>query len=253
MKLDPSYLKLSPFLLFLSTSMLMAATNTVYINQIPDLTQSRIHDREYGYGFELCAPVAVSNSFVRLTHEPDRQIELVKLLASSRYMNTNVWKGTRTTDLLNGVDAFARDMFGGYSSLEYQGWKKHPAQFSTGIDIPGLSWITEGIDKGSAVWLNVGWYRYDSHSKTYQRVGGHWVTLVGHDGNILIIHDPAPRAGRFFANEFVHTYVITDGVLAYRLTGLNRSAKGYLLLGEGMHIKSMSDTAIVDGAVKFTL
>ena len=122
-----------------TSSSLQAAGHSELINQIPDLTQSRITGWQYGYGSEFCAPVAVSNSLSWMTDRLHDQIELTKLLASSRYMNTDVWRGTRTTDVLNGVHAFVIDVFGGYSSLEYQGWKKHPAQYSSGGIHTGFS------------------------------------------------------------------------------------------------------------------
>ena len=236
---------------FALVSPLMAGSNTEFIDAIPDFTQSRIAEPAYAYGAELCAPVAVSNSLSWMTNTRSRQDELVKLLASRDYMNTNVRRGTRTSDLLDGVHAIAMDLFGGYRSLEYQGWKKHPARFSTGVAIPDIDWITEGMDQNSAVWLNVGWYRYDRRHNVYHRVGGHWVTLAGYDGDVLIIHDPAPRAGLSFANEYVHTALINDGYLVDRNTGFYRPAKGYPLLGQGMHIKSIADVAIIDGAVRF--
>ena len=239
-------------LLVITSSPLMAASNTTFINEIPDFTQSRITGWQYGHGSELCAPVVVSNSLLWLANIRGGQAELAQLLASSRYMNTDVWRGTRTTDILTGVDAIAMDLFGGYTGLEYQGWKKHPVQYSTGVEVPDIHWITAGVEKDSAVWLNVGWYRYDRRKNSYNRVGGHWVTLAGYDANILIIHDPAPRAGHGFANEYVHTSRIEDGTMSDRATGLYRPARGYLLLGEGMHIKSIADVAIVDGAIKFS-
>jgi len=232
---------------------LMAASNTAFINEIPDFTQSRITGWLYGYGSEYCAPVAVSNSLTWMTNSRGDQADLAKLLASGRYMNTDAWKGTRTTDLLSGVHDIAIDMFGSYKSLEYQGWKKHPVQYSTGTKVPDFHWITDGISEGSAVWLNVGWYRYDRHNNTYYRAGGHWVTLVGYDYSILIIHDPAPRAGQSFANEYVHTSTIGSGSLAGTTRGLPRSARGYILFGEGMHVKKAADVGIIDGAVKFRL
>ena len=211
-------------------SLLMAAGNTAYINEIPDFTQSRITGWQYGHGSEYCAPVAVSNSLMWLTNFGSEQAGLAKLLASGRYMNTDIWKGTTTSDLLRGVDAIARDLIGGYVSLH---------------------WITDGISRDSAVWLNVGWYQYDRVNDIYHRVGGHWVTLVGYDASILIIHDPAPRAGQSFANEYVYTSRIGGGILTGSLSGLPRPARGYLLLGKGMHLKRIADVAIVDGAVRF--
>ena len=233
------------------SSSLLAAGQSGYINQIPDLTQSHISGRQYGYGSEFCAPVAVSNSLMWLADISAEQTELAKLLASARYMNTDVWKGTRTTDVLNGVHAFAMDFFGGYSCLEYQGWKLHPARFSFGESTPDFRWIIEGVGMDSAVWLNVGWYRYDGYSDIYHRVGGHWVTLAGYEAATLIIHDPAPRAGQTFANEYVYVSEIERGMLADNRSGAFMPAKGYLLLGEGMHIKSTADVAILDGAIKF--
>lgn len=229
----------------------MAESNTEFIDAIPDFTQSRISGRAYGYGAELCAPVAVSNSLSWITNTRNTQAELVKLLASSDYMNTDIRRGTRTWDLLHGVNAIAVDLFGHYSRLEYQGWKKHPARFSTGVDIPDMDWIIDGIGKDSAIWLNVGWYSYNSDNNSYKRVGGHWVTLVGYESDLLIIHDPAPRAGQSFSNEYVHTSVIEGGALVDSNTGLYRSAAGYLRLDKGMHIKSIADVAVIDGAVKF--
>lgn len=233
------------------SSSLLAASNTAFINDIPDFTQSQIRGWRHHNGSQYCGPVAVSNSLYWMSAMNGNQADLVKALASRRYMNTDVTRGTSTANLLNGVHAIAIDLFGGYDSLAYQGWKFHPAKYSTGVDIPDFSWITEGIANDSTVWLNVGWYRYDRNTDVYYRLDGHWVTLVGYDDDILILHDPAPRAGLKFANEYVHTSSIRSGVLAGSVAGLPRSASGYLLLGEGMHIKSIADVAIIDGAVKF--
>jgi hypothetical protein len=165
-------------------------------------------------------------------------------------MNTDRSRGTATTQFLNGVDAMAVDLFGGYQMLQYQGWKQHPQKFSTGIKTPELRWIAEGVADDSAVWLNVGWYQFDAINHVYHRVGGHWVTVVGYDDNILIIHDPAPRAGSSFANEYVHTVQLQGGILADQRSGLKQQAEGYLVLGTGMHVKAIADIAVVDGAVR---
>ena len=229
----------------------MADSHTAYINSIPDFTQSHLSGRQFGYGSEMCAPVAVSNSIAWMTGKTDNQYALALQLASPAYMNTNVWKGTGTAGVLNGVDVIANELFGDYRGLEYQGWKKHPRRFASGESIPNINWIKQGVGRMSAVWLNIGWYRYIRRSNTYYRIGGHWVTMVGYDDNLLILHDPAPRAGDAFANEYVDTGRIENGTLVDRSTGLYKPARGYVLLGEGMHIKRGADVAIIDGAVRF--
>jgi hypothetical protein len=238
-------------LLLMTPVLLFAASNTAYIHQIPDMTQSEIGGWQYAFGAQYCAPVAASNSFYWLADNKGDQRVLARSLASTRYMHTDKDRGTATAQFLNGVDAMAVKLFGGYQQLEYQGWKRHPRKFSTGIKIPEWRWIIEGVADGSAVWLNVGWYQYDSVNHAYHRVGGHWVTVVGYDDDMLIIHDPAPRAGQSFANEYVHTVQLRGGMLADQRSGLYQPAEGYLVLGTGMHLKSIADVAVVDGAVRF--
>lgn len=238
-------------LLLMTPELLLAASNTAYIHQIPDLTQSEIGGRQYGFGAQFCAPVAASNSFYWLAGSKGDQRELARSLASTSYMDTDRNRGTTTAQFLNGVDAMAVDLFDGYQKLEYQGWKRHPRKFTTGIKIPEWRWIIEGVADDSAVWLNVGWYQFDTVNHVYHRVGGHWVTVVGYDDNILIIHDPAPRAGQSFANEYVHIAQLHGGILTDQRSGLYQRADGYLVLGTGMHLKPIADVAVIDGAVRF--
>ncbi len=77
------------------------------------------------------------------------------------------------------------------------------------------------------------------------------MTLVGSNGKQLIFHDPAPRAGGGFSNEFVNYSIINSGMLVGRKSGLPTEAKGYISLGKGMHLKSSADFAIIDGVVYF--
>ena len=98
---------------------------TEFANQIPDFTQTNIRGSYYGNGQQFCAPVAVSNSIMWLANLEYGQVELIEKLASSNYMNTNLQNGTGTTGVLNGVDRIARELFGSYERLEYQGWRKH--------------------------------------------------------------------------------------------------------------------------------
>ena len=227
--------------------------NSAYINEIPDFTQTDVRGKNSGNGQQYCAPVAVSNSLMWLGQKKIDQLRLIEKLASSDYMNTSLKNGTGTTGVLNGVNKIAAELFGGYSELEYQGWRKHPGQYSRGVKVPELDWLSRGISGKSAVWLNVGWYKFDRDKNEYRRIGGHWVTLVAVENDMFIIHDPAPRAGQSFANEYVRISRIRDGTLVGNKSGLPAPAKGYFILGRGMHTKSSADVAIVDGAVLFVI
>ncbi|MEO0924657.1 MAG: hypothetical protein AAFY63_02155 [Cyanobacteria bacterium J06643_13] len=225
----------------------IAANN--FANQIPDFTQTEFKGSQNGNGQQFCAPVAISNSIMWLAGMEKGQVELIERLASANYMNTSLKNGTGTTGVLKGVDKIARELFGSYKRLEYQGWRKHPQRYLAKSRVPRLDWIKNGISDKSSVWLNVGWYQYDSLSDRYKRIGGHWVTVVGHKRDTLIIHDPSPRAGQTFSNEHVAVNKLSSGTLTGKKTGLPISAEGFFSLGKGMHLKSNADYAIIDGAV----
>jgi hypothetical protein len=136
-------------LVLIAISMLSHAVHgdSAYINEIPDFTQTDVRGEKNGNGQQYCAPVAVSNSLMWLDQKQTGQLQLIEKLASRRYMNTSLKNGTGTTGVLNGVDKIAVEFFGGYSSLEYQGWRKHPGRFSTGVKVPELDWLERGISK----------------------------------------------------------------------------------------------------------
>jgi len=234
----------------------------------PDLTQTDPDGKLPNQGRSHCGPVSVSNSFAWLANNgfgnllptlPGRkqaQFEMARLLGSKKYMSTNS-KGTGTGGVTLGVSRYIKDRGYEYHYLKYQGWRKHPSQFSTAVDVPDLSWIKEGLKGNSAVWLNVGWYKHDSSTDKYLRTGGHWVTLVGYgvdkkgnvDPAILIIHDPSPGAGKYPSHEYVRIKSISKGKLTGTQSGLPRSAKGYYIMGNGMHINKKGDVGILDGVV----
>ena len=231
-----------------------AATAERRLNaRIPDFTQTEIRGAGHGNGQQFCAPAAVSNSLFWLAPRGLAQQDLVKLLASEAYMKTSLKDGTGTSGVLRGVHRYATETFGEYQSLLYQGWRKHPATFSTGIRVPTLSFIERGVTRRSAAWLNVGWYRLDRTRREYRRVGGHWVTLVGFDfvKNQLIISDPAPRATP--GHEYISYRRLAGGRLVGKKSGLPTNAEGYLQLGRGIHLHPKAETAIIDGVVLFEL
>lgn len=244
---------------------------TKRINSIPDFLQTDTSAEFPLKGEMFCAPVSVSNSFVWLSkngfeklmdctgENKKNQIEMIKILSSKNYMNTSIKMGTGTPGLMEGIKKYLKDSGYNYKRLQYQGWRSHPKEFKTGVQIPKLNWIKQGVIGKGGVWANVGWYRYNNFKNEYTRIGGHWVTIVGYGidetGNInpgiLIIHDSALRAGNQFANEYVVVKQIKSGRLVgdKRYKRLPRSAKGYYILTGGMHIHRKADAAILDGVI----
>ncbi len=228
-----------------------APNNTNFYNEIPDLLQTKDSAGFPGGGKQFCGPVAVSNSLVWLKGETSEelQIELVHKLSSPDYMNTNTSNGTGTSGLIRGVVRYAEEALGGYQKLEYRGWRKAPKKYKSNLTTPTLDFIKSGLHRRGSVWLNIGWYKYNASSQEYHRVGGHWVTLVGYEKDQLVIHDPSPRAGHSFSNEFVNFSLISGGTLTGNKKGLPTKAKGFIKLGSGMHLPSRANAAVIDGAV----
>jgi hypothetical protein len=132
------------------------------------------------------------------------------------------------------VDWYLQDCGYQYARLQYQGWRYHDPAFGTGVEVPDLPWIKQGIRGYSSAWLNLGWYNYDAGTDQYTRTGGHWVTLVGygHDSSLatptyLIIHDPAWGDGSSIFNLYLFLERIDSGTLVGNYSGLPRSAVGY--------------------------
>ena len=177
-------------------------------------------------------------------------------------MNTNPDEGTGPSQLVFGAAKWVRDAGYHVERLEYQGWRVvHPKEIATGESIPRLEWLKKGMHDNAAVWINVGWYRYTPNNMQFERIGGHWVTLVGYGrderGNknpsYIIVHDPGSRAGTAPAHEYVRTDQIPRGTLVGNKTGLPRKADGYLALSRGMHISSRANGAILDAAIVMKL
>lgn len=225
--------------------------NDSFISEIPDLLQT-LNDAEFtGDGQQFCAPVSVSNSLVWLegNREQSYQIALVKKLASSEYMNTSEKNGTDVMGVIHGVNKYALERWGNFKTLEYSGWRPSPAAFKSQQKTPTVNWMTQALHRKGAVWLNLGWYSPEGID--YRRNGGHWVTLVGYENGKLIIHDPSPRAGHNFSNQFLTVSTIQSGELIRGDS--RRRAKDFLLVQEGLLNLRQGRVGIIDGAIKFEL
>ena len=144
------------FLLVLACLPATAMAETRYFANVPDFTQTEVQGKAFGNGQQFCAPAAVSNSLLWLGADAASQKDLVELLASPSYMNTNLKIGTGTSELLHGVDRFVREEFGDYETLTYQGWRKHPGQFSDNNKVPTLDFMARGVADQAAAWVNIG-------------------------------------------------------------------------------------------------
>lgn len=222
-----------------------------FYNEIPDLLQTLNSAGFAGDGQQFCAPVAISNSLVWLEDNKDEnyQIDLVHKLSSPTYMNTNTVNGTNVFGLTRGVHKYALERWGKYKILQYSGWSKAPTQFHSSLKKPTVDWMTSVLHRKGAAWINIGWYNPDGIN--YRRTGGHWVTLVGYEQGKLVIHDPAPRAGKIFSNQFISLSPITGGQL---INGTRTTtAREHFIISDGMNISSKGKFGIIDGAVIFEL
>ena len=236
--------------------------NRQFISQIPDLLQTHPLADFLKGGQNYCAPVAVANSLSWLAGKKsvDNQIHLAGRLANSRYMNS-AEKGTTPAALLNGVDTYFKDHGQRPKKLAFQGWRSVPAKYrrAAGSQID-LNWLADGISESSTVWLNVGWYKKTDKSGNFKRVGGHWVTLVGYElnnaygpENRLIVHDPAPRSGAQFANEYVNLERQHGGFLVDKDHQRKQRLAGLYRMSGGMHVSERADFALLDGAVRLDM
>ena len=161
------------------------------------------------------------------------QYKVALALGEKKYMNTNLKTGTGAAAVLEGLSRYVEDRGYKHDYLKYQGWRKHAGRFATGVEIPQLKWTKQGLKGDSAVCMNVGWYKYTASKDEYVRIGGHWITLVGYgadregkrDDAVLIVHDPATRAGKGPAHDYVWLKQIKSGRLTGKSSGLPCPAK----------------------------
>ncbi len=239
-----------------------------HLRPMPDLTQTDPALGVSGGGEAWCGPVAVSNALAWLGSQGretllpagasprDRQLELVRRLGSGRYMGTTPNGGTGAKNVLQGLHAFMRDSGWGYKRLQYQGWRGHPARFTTGVKSVELGFIERALAEGGVAVIHAGWYTPAKYGGDFhRRHGGHWLTVVGvnvdEHGNpadgVLVVHDPAPYAGAAGRRHFVQLRRLEAGWLLAEDGAF--PAKGFHRLEGGMQIKKDGDIAVLDGAV----
>jgi hypothetical protein len=241
------------------------------LSETPDLLQTDPEMALPAGGESHCAPVAASNALMWLVARGfdrlapagatprERQIGLVRLLGSHRFMGTDGENGTGTRGVLKGLHRYLEQTGHAYKRLRYQGWRAHDYRFTSRGKTPELSFITEGLAPRSIVIANVGWYRPAQDRPLYVRHGGHWLTVVGAGfdargnsaPNVLVLHDPAPYAGKDFENVYAELVPLDGGWLFEQRAAL--PARGYYQMAGGMYVKREGEIAILDGVVVLEL
>lgn len=222
---------------------------TEKINSIPDYYQ---RDKEYGGfprgGSVYCGPVTASNSLfwfskngypdiVQSTDNAKKdQYNLISELGSSNYINTQ--PGGASPDMIcSGVKKYLADKDYKDAIIKFFGWRPVQEEYRANSRIPDFGVAKEALIKNNAVWLNIGWYKYNEQKNEYKRTGGHWVTLVGYghngkkyDSDALIIHDPETR---WRENDYLKVQKITGGKLTGKMKNLPQDATGYTRFSTG--------------------
>lgn len=236
----------------------------------------------------FCGPTAVSNSLMWLddhgfsnisSNSANRKADqhaLIDTLASPTYMNTvsTADSGTVPYRLATGVERFVASSARGYQGrARWQGWQffieydvDKPAdpttlaRINTGIAVPELSFIRNGVEGVNSAWLLlVG--AQQSGNGNYSVGSGHWVTVVGHgrkangqaDPNALAVLDPRRPYGS--APIYVTVQNLTSGTMTVSYPGapaVSQSASGFPTL-QGFPNLAGGPITIVAGVVAFLL
>ncbi|MDY7091388.1 MAG: hypothetical protein SX243_00300 [Acidobacteriota bacterium] len=251
------------------------------IADTPDLMQTDPRaEIAFGGGRYHCGPVSVSNALVwlgrngyeKLLPEPIEdwadQGALVEALASEDYLRTST-HGTNESNFLRGVERYVEDHGYTIESLQYRGWTYHPEEYSGGSKRVDLDWLREQVVGASAVWLQIGWYRYEPATNSFRRFEAHWAALVGYEplaqasvsttddspfggpaaDLVLVVHDSAPRSGPTPHSDRTTLHPLESGTLVGVKRGLPVPASEYYRLGGELKIKEEADIGVLDGVV----
>ena len=157
---------------------------------------------------------------------PRDQFELIKLLGSTKYMNTNLTDGTSAIDLMSGLEKYLNDR--GYEvSIKYHGRQgKELGNFGKYYagEILNPELIRNKILNDERMILRIGYYEHDKKEGTYKRLDGHYVTVVGFKENSqdeVYVHDPSKYSGFEPKTETFKLVPINFGnIVQYRVEGM---------------------------------
>ncbi|MFC2030157.1 hypothetical protein ACFLWA_05450 [Chloroflexota bacterium] len=243
------------------------------MNSTPDLMQTDPALELANGGRTSCASVSITNSLgwladngfadLTLMDPAGERTHTATAQALDRHFGIPHSGGILPPRLVSELSRFL--LARGYQPtdfcLEYQGWLVSNGD----AQAPSIDVVKRGIIGTSAVWLLVGFYRYDNDTDEYVLLSHHYVTLVGYgldgsgsaDPSILIIHDPAPRSGEGISHDHVRLEPIDSGTLMVdpgsrlepHYPQLPVAAAGYYKLAGELAYNPEADVAILDAAV----
>lgn len=238
------------------------------IIDIPDLLQTHWKGKLDLGGYFHCGPVAASNAMAWLylagykdllpgiASLEEEQIQMVRILGSSGFMNTDFTSGgTTTRDMVDGILKYLHRSGYDRSAVYYAGWDMDLDGRNS--PVPDMKFLKRGFEKGGAVLLNIGWYSPETETSSYSRKSGHWVTMAGYGKgekgipaeDIIVVHDPAPWAGKEKKHHYVRFVPLPQAYLTGPYRGLPVDACGYLVAEEGLCKPSDRVVGIVEGAI----
>jgi len=184
----------------------------------------------------------------------EAQAAMIKLLMSPQMMKINPRTGTSSKGMIAGIRKYVEAC--GYSGqIGYQG-RAHFTDRSSFIGPnPNLDMIRACLaHPRGAVWLQAGFYNYDSQSRTFVRKKGHWVTLAGYDQQNLYIHNSSPRGETRPENDAVTPVPLpVVGAMGGDYNGPVKNSKGLYGLKSDTLKKDGTDGTILDGAMMMLL
>ncbi|HHI81600.1 MAG TPA: hypothetical protein ENJ99_00445 [Rhizobiales bacterium] len=184
---------------------------------------------------------------------------VARKLGSSRYMSTAPKGGTSHSRFLQGLSRFVSDA--GYASkITYWGRWQMPSKYGRiNITAPDIYAIQDSFSSGSAVFLSIGFYKQGSRVNEWQRIGGHFVTVVGYgvdengnvDRDMVILHDPDDGRTGKVQKRFLRLEEMRNGTFIDR-RGNEADASGHMKVTGGMRLKE-GYMAVVDAVVALDL
>ena len=186
----------------------------------PDISQRGFPNGNY------CAPCAATNLLFQFENRDllklptdfgaihgstdrakQRQMRLALLLGDDEHMKTLTRNGTNRYRLVNGMDKFVREACNAELSIQYLGIRSYSKELLDQqirprilpvIGIPQMHHVRQALDAGKGVMILFGSYRRNpDRPEKLERLGGHYVAVVGHGINpngqpsshYLLLHD----------------------------------------------------------------